>query len=175
MMNTIEAIARRVSVRAYKPEQISEEALESIRKAGMAAPVGSGAYDSLHITVVQDWDLLNTISNAVSEMVSKMFGRKVDKNFGAPTMIIVSAKPGMMPGIEYANAACVLENMLIAATSMGIDNIIWGGGSAVVAQSEELMKQLGIPEGFKPALCASFGYAVSEEPAKQHQISVNRI
>ena len=72
-------------------------------------------------------------------------------------------------------AACVLENMLIAATSLGIDNIIHGGGSAVVAQSEELMQKLGIPEGYKPALCASFGYAVEETPAKNHAIAVNRV
>ena len=174
-MNTLEAIAKRYSCRNYKPEQISEAALNEILKAGMAAPVGSAAYDSMHITVIQDRELLNKISDAVSEMVSKMFGRKVDKNFGAPTMIIVSAKPGMMPGMEYANAACVLENMLIAATGMGIDNIIWGGGAAVAAQSEELMKRLSIPEGFKPVLCASFGYAVNDEPAKSHTIAVNRL
>ena len=174
-MNALEAIAKRYSCRSYKPEQISEEALEAILKAGMAAPVGSGAYDSLHITVVQDWDLLNEISDAVTKMVSKIFGRRMDKNFGAPTMIIVSAQPGRIPGMEYANAACVLENMLIAATSLGIDNIIHGGGSAVVAQSEELMQKLGIPEGYKPALCASFGYAVEETPAKNHAIAVNRV
>ena len=174
-MNTLEAIAKRVSVRAYKPEQISDEALDAILKAGTAAPVGSGAYDSLHITVLQDWDLLNEIGNAVTDMVEKLMGRRMDKNFGAPTMIFVSAKPGMMPGIEYANAACVLENMLIAATSMGIDNIVWFGGSAVVAQNEKLMQKLGIPDGFKPTLCASFGYAVNEQPAKVHTISVNRV
>ena len=174
-MNTLEAIAKRVSVRAYKPKQISEEALESILKAGMAAPVGSGAYDSLHITVIQDWKLLNSISDAVTDMVEKLLGKRMDKNFGAPTMVIVSSKPAMMPGIEYANAACVLENMLLAATSMGIDNIIWGGGAAVVAQNEELKKRLNIPEGFRPLLCASFGYATEEVPAKTHEITVNRV
>ena len=175
MMNTLEAIAKRVSVRSYKPEQIGEDALEAILKAGMSAPVGSGAYDSLHITVVQNMTLLNTISDAVTDMVEKLLGKRLDKNFGAPTMIIVSAKPGMMPGIEYANAACVLENMLIAATSLGIDNIMWGGGAAVVAQSASLKEQLGIPDGFKPLLCASFGHAANEEPAKQHTISMNRV
>ena len=38
-----------------------------------------------------------------------------------------------------------------------------------------MMAQLGIPEGLKPLLCASFGYAVKEEPAKEHKISVNRV
>ena len=174
-MNALEAIAQRYSCRSYKPEQIPEEALSEILKAGMAAPVGSAAYDTLHITVIQNWDLLNEISEAVTEMVSKIFGKRMDKNFGAPTMIIVSSKPGRMPGMEYANAACVLENMLIAATSLGIDNIIHGGGSAVVAQGEELMQKLAIPEGFKPTLCASFGYAAQEEAPKNHTIIVNRV
>lgn len=174
-MNVSEAIAKRYSCRKYKPEQIPEEALDGILKAGMAAPVGSAAYDSLHITVVQDRNLLNAIGDTVTDMVEKLTGKRTDKNFGAPTMVIVSAKPAMMPGMEYANAACVLENMLIAATSMGIDNIIWGGGAAAVARSGELMERLHIPDGFKPALCASFGHAATEEPAKAHTINVNRI
>ena len=173
-MNTLEAIAKRASVRMYKSEQIPENALEKILKAGMSAPVGSGLYDSLHITVIQDWDLLNEISNAVTEMMVKITGKRMDKNFGAPTMVIVSSKPAMMSGLEYANVGCVLENMAIAATSLGIDNIIWGG-SSVVAKEEPIRSKLNIPEGFSPVLCASFGYAVTEEPAKEHHISVNRI
>ena len=174
-MNTLEAIAKRVSVRNYKPEQISEESLQTILKAGMAAPVGSGAYDTLHLTVVQDMGILNEIGDAVTELVAKVLGRRMNKNFGAPTMIVVSARQGHMPGIEMANAATVLENMALAATDLGIDNIIWGGASAVIAQNPGLREKLQIPEGFNPALVASFGYAVEAEPAKQHSITVNRV
>lgn len=72
----MEAIAKRVSVRAYKPEQIPEDALQAILKAGMAAPVGSGAYDTLHLTVIQDMALLNEIGEAVNELVFKVLGKK---------------------------------------------------------------------------------------------------
>ena len=170
-MNTLEAIAKRVSVRSYKSEQISEEALEKILKAGMAAPVGRGRYDNLHITVVQNRELLDKIGNGFSELFSKMFNQKVDKNFGAPTMIFVSEKDGM----DNANAACVLENMIIAATSMEIDNILWAGGCMVVKQDDELRNALGIPEEYIPSLCASFGYAKEPEEAKVHTITVNRV
>ena len=174
-MNTLEAIAMRTSIRAYKPKQISEENLKAILDAGMSAPVASGAYDSVHLTVIQDAALLNEIGEAVNEMVFKVLGRRMNKNFGAPTMIIVSAAKGHIPGIEYANAGCILENMAIAATDMGIDNIIWGGAPATIAQSPELMSKLHIPEGYTPVLCASFGFAVQQEPAKGHTITVNRI
>ena len=37
-MNTLEAIAKRKSTRSYKAEQISEDALATIIKAGCSAP-----------------------------------------------------------------------------------------------------------------------------------------
>lgn len=174
-MNTLEAIAKRVSVRSFKPDQISEEALQNILKAGMAAPVGSNDYGSLHLTVIQDMKILNEIGESVNEMIFKLLGKRMNKDFGAPTIIIVSSKPGRMPGIEMANAGTVLENMAIAATDMGIDNIIWGGASAAIAQNPSLRSRLMIPEGYNPTLAASFGYAACPQEAREHSISVNRV
>ena len=174
-MNAIESITVRKSTRSYKSKQININDLERILQTGMAAPVGSGAYDTLHLTVVQNQDLFSKINVAVTDMIFKMLGKKMDKNFGAPTMIFVSSKSAMMPGLEYANAACVLENMAIAATSLGIDNIIWGGAAAAVAQNDELLKAMKIPDGYKPVLCISLGYAKETESPKKHEISVNKI
>ena len=115
-MNTLEAIKKRVSCRAYKPEQISEEALNEILKAGMSAPVASAMYDSMHITVVQNEEVLKQIVDLSSEFLSNFTGQNAD-----------------------------------------------------------MMAQLGIPVGLKPLLCASFGYAVKDEPAKEHRITVNRV
>ncbi len=174
-MNAIESIKKRKSTRSYNSKQINNSNLEMILQAGMAAPVGSNAYDSLHITVVQNQEIFNKINVAVTEMIYKILGKKMDKNFGAPTMIFVSSKPAMMPSLEYANAACVLENMAIAATSLGIDNIIWGGAAAAVAQDADLQKALEIPEGYKPVLCISLGYAKEDEAPKKHVINVNKV
>ena len=174
-MESLEAIAKRTSSRKFKEIQISEDNLQTILKAGMSAPVGSGAYDSLHILIVQNQNVFSKINAAVTELIFKMTGKKMDKNFGAPTMIFVSSKPAMMPGLEYANTACVLENMAIAATSLGIDNIIWGGAAAAVEQNAELQKILEIPEGYKPILCISLGYASENEIPKKHEIAVNKI
>ena len=174
-MEALEAIAKRTSTRKFKETQIPEENLQAILKAGMAAPVGSGAYNSLHITVVQNQSVFSKINAAVTELIFKMMGKKMDKNFGAPTMIFVSSKPAMMPGLEYANTACVLENMAIAATSLGIDNIIWGGAASAVEQNAELRKILEIPEGYKPILCISLGYSSKDEAPKKHEIAVNKV
>ena len=65
--------------------------------------------------------------------------------------------------------------MALAATDLGIDNIIWAGAAGAVAQNAELGKKVGIPVGFKPVLCASFGYAANPTEAREHTISVNRV
>ena len=172
-MNTLDAIARRKSVRSYKPDPVPEDALEAILRAGMAAPVAMGAYDSLCLTVIQDPELLNEIGNAATEMASQKLGRPVNKNFGAPVMIVVSSRKSMIPGLEYANAAAVLENMAIAATDLGLGSVVWGGAAAVLAQDPRLLGQLGLPEAFAPVLAISLGCADSETPVQEHRIPVN--
>ena len=79
----------------------------------------------------------------------------------------------MMPGIEYANAACVLENMVLAAADQKIDSIIWGGAAVAIKQSTTLKELLHIPAGYEPVLCASFGYATEYEAPKEHTIAIN--
>ncbi len=174
-METLKAISSRKSVRKYRQEQVDDEKLDAIIAAGISAPVASGKYDSLHITVVQDKALLGRINDAVSAFLFKLMGTKIDMDFGAPAIVFVSSTPAMHPGLEYANVACVLENMTIAATSLDVDSIIWGSAPEAVAQSKELCAALGIPKGFKPLLCISLGYAAAPEEPKKHSIAMNRI
>ena len=63
-MNTLEAIARRKSTRAYKDQRISKEALEDILKAASASPVAMAKYDSLHLTVVESEEMIKKINEA---------------------------------------------------------------------------------------------------------------
>jgi len=174
-METLEAISRRKSVRSYKHEQIPEETLDTIVKAGFKAPVASGKYDSLHITIVQSPEVLKKISTITSDIVYQTMHIKKNWDFGAQTLILVSSAPSAIAGIEYANAACVLENMVLAATDQKIDSIIWGGAAIAVKQDIALRSLLHIPEKFEPLLCASFGYASELTAPKEHTISINRV
>ncbi len=174
-METLEAITRRYSCRKFNSESISEENLQKILKAGMAAPIGMGAYDTLRITVIEDKNFLNEIGNAVSTMVEKVLGRKMNKNFGEAALVLVSSKIGNVPGIELTNAGCALENMVIAATSLGINSIIHAGASMLFSKNPEMLAKLKLPNGFTPVLAASFGYAQVKEEPKKHSIIVDRL
>ena len=173
-MQTLVAIAKRKSTRSYKPERISEEALQTILKAGCAAPVAMGNYASLHFTVVENPVLLEKINEAATEALLKL-GVQKNADYGAKTLILVSSTPVHRPGTDHANAGIVIENMVLAATSLGIDSVILGAAPAAVAQDRELLKALEIPDGFVPLLGAFFGYGTEATPPKEHTITVNRV
>jgi len=164
-METMKAIAKRKSTRAFSPErQITKADLDTILAAGCAAPVGMADYASLHLTVIQDRESLMAINKAVQDA----FKMDRDVLYGAPTLVFVCASEQQKaPNIKYANAACVVENMLLAATDAGIDSVYLWGAANVVAGNPELCKQFGIPEGFKPVSSAALGYASEGNPTEK--------
>lgn len=174
-MNTLEAIAKRRSTRSFKAEQISEEALTAILRAGCSAPIALAKYDSLHVTVVQDENIIEQIFDQAQEAVFAAIGVRRNLNYGAKTLIVVSSLPPHREGIDYANGAIVIENMVLAATDLGIDSCIMGAPIAALAGNAALSEMVGIPEGFTPVLGAVFGYATDDAPAKEHAITVNKI
>ncbi len=159
-MQTLDAIARRKSTRDFDPNKaVSEDIVDMIVRAGCQAPIGGGQRESLHLTVCSNRDIIDEINESTAAAM------KMDKRdffYGAPVVVIVSAAPKQMaPGIEYANAACVIENMLIAATDAGLGNIYLWGGVQALARNTELCAKMGIPEGFKPVSAAAIGYSLS--------------
>lgn len=174
-MNTLEAIAKRKSTRSYRAEQIGEEALAVIIKAGCAAPIALAKYDSLHITVVQDEEKIEQIFDQAQKAVFAAIGERRNLNYGAKTLIVVSSLPSHRVGMDYANGGIVIENMVLAATDLGIDSCIMGAPIAALAENAELSTSVGIPDGFTPVLGAVFGYATENLPAKEHTITVNRV
>ena len=175
-MNTLEAISKRKSTRSYTAVPVPEEALNAVLQAGFAAPVAMARYDSLHITVIQSEEIIRRINDMTAEMFVRRMGVKKNTDFGARTLLLVStATEGLPPEMAYANVGIVVENMVLAATDLGLDTVILGGAPRMIAEDEGFMKELGIPEGFKPVLGACLGYATADEPAKEHSIAVNRV
>ena len=170
-METLEAIAKRKSTRDFDPDKpVSDELVETVVKAGCQAPVGGGDRKSLHLTVCRNSEILDEINTSTA---AAMKMEKRDFFYGAPVVVIVSASDEQMaPGIERANAACVIENMLIAATDAGLDNIYLWGGVQALAKNAAMCTKMGIPEGFKPVSAAALGYSKSGS-AETRELSVS--
>lgn len=155
-MELMKVIAMRKSTRSYKSEQISDESLNTIINAGCAAPVGIGAYDMVHLTVVQNSDLLDRIIKTYANINGNP---KANPLYGAPALVVVSGKPhDKFPHAEIANAACIIENMALAATDIGIGSVYLWGILRAFSADKELLKALNLPEGFIPASGIALGH-----------------
>lgn len=173
-METMKTIAMRKSTRSYEPEQISDNSLNQILNAGYSAPVGVGDYGSIYLTVIQNAAFLDKITKATT----KLFGNiKVKPFYGAPTVIIVSGKPTKrFPHIELADAACIIENMALAATDLGLGSVYLLGFLNVFSSDNSLLKELNLPEGFAPVSAIAIGHPtepITEERKFKQTIKVN--
>jgi nitroreductase len=160
-METLKTLFTRQSVRSYLSNQISKEELDTLLKAALAAPTGRGKFGDIHLTVVQNEELLGKIT----AYVAKVAGDPAMKPFyGAPTVIIVSCIPN--GNIHYANAACMVENMAIAATDLGLGSVYLWGFLTAVNQNPDLVRELRLPEGFVPTSALAVGHPFSPLPER---------
>lgn len=155
-MNTFEVIATRRSTRKYLPAQVEKEKIELLLKSAYAAPVGHNSYKDLHITVIQNQNLLKK----TAEYCGKAFGNeKYNPFYNAPTLIIVSAKPKEDGQLVYiADVGCVMENMQLAATELGLGCVYLWAMLNRIPQYPELIEALNLPNGFKAISALAVGY-----------------
>jgi nitroreductase len=112
----INALCERRSVRGYKNEQISDEQLEQILKAGTYAPSGRGRQPSI-IIAVQNKEIIK----ALSEKNAQIMGTPDrDPFYGAPTVLIVLADKSIPTHFE--DGCLVMGNLMNAAYAVGVDS-----------------------------------------------------
>lgn len=173
-MNTLDTIATRKSTRKYLAQQVEKEKLDIILQAAYAAPVGHSAYKDLHIAVIQDQDLLNK----TAAFCGKAFGNeKYNPFYNAPTLIIVSAKPKDDGQLVYiADVGCVMENMQLAVTELGLGCVYLWAMLNRIPQYDELISALKLPDGFKAISALALGYPeIPLEKRKIQDIPANKI
>ena len=167
-MNTLDAIKARRSVRGFTQQQISNEDLEAILYAGGQAAVGGADFKSLKLYVVQDPELLQAIDEASAK-------RRPGSHplYGAPTLVVLASKESILPSIDFTNAGCIIENMMVAATDLGVDSIYLWMAMYGINEDPDLVKRLGFPEGFTCVGTMALGYAAKEFP--KHRADEQRI
>ncbi len=156
-MNTLDTLATRRSTRKFMPsQQVEMEKIATILKAAYASPVGHSEYKGLHISVIQNATLLQELA----AYCGKAFGNeKYNPFYNAPTLIIVSAKPEEDGQLVYiANVGCVMENMQLAATELGLGCVFLWAMLNRIPQSPDFLEALSLPESFKAISALALGY-----------------
>lgn len=166
----------RRSTRKYVPGQIGAKDLKKILEAAQTAPLAAGDDRTTHITVVQDELLVQEIRQACM-LVSPKTGKQVDPFYGASTILFLSAADLSEDHIEYCNVACVIENMILQATALGLGSTYIWGCLRKLRQHMEVIEKLNLPEGFEILSALAIGYP--EQPLtyreKREKIGVDYI
>lgn len=167
MNETIQTILSRRCYRSFKPEQLKQEELDMIMECGLNAPSALNS-QGWHFTVIQKQDVIRWMnSEIIKELPQSAKDRMTARNGGnedfsvfynAPTVVFVSgvAEDHYSP----MNCSFATENMCLAAESLNIGSCIIGLAAFLFStpKGEEYIKELGIPDGYKPLYAVVFGY-----------------
>ena len=167
----LDLIKKRKSVRSYTGENISKEELDIILTAADASPVGMKQYETLHLTIITNKELLSKIEKLTSLKFNKP---DMHPLYNAPTFILISSKKfmPMMENVMYSNAAIMAHNIALAATELNIGSCYIWGATASISESEEILSQLNLPESFIP--CCGIILGKTNEQYEEKEIP-NRI
>lgn len=159
MNEALEKILERRSIRAYKPEQITDSELDCVIRAGLAAPSAMNRQPTV-LLAIQDKDTITRLSR-LNALV--MGAEGVDPFYGAPTVIVVLADRNIATHVE--DGALVLGNLMNAASALGLGSC-WINRAKEVFDTDEgkaLLKKWGIEGDYIGIGNCILGYP-DEEP-----------
>ena len=151
----ISALVQRRSVRAYRPEQITDDELRTVLEAGTWAPTGMGRQDPW-IVAVQNPELLKKLSR----MNAAFLGVDSDPFYGAPTYVLVFGSDPAVWKNSVPDGSLVLGNMMNAAHAIGLGSC-WINRERemfATAEGKALMQEFGLPEGLIGIGALALGY-----------------
>lgn len=155
-MNVLEAIAARHSVRDYADAPVAREAIERLLHAAAQAPT---AMNTQHwaFGVIQGGEKLADIGErARLALLAELDGRGVTGGFrerlekpdmalfhGATALIVIYGPAG--DDFAAINCALAAENLMLAATELGLGTC-WIGMASALLNDPEFKRELGVPE-----------------------------
>jgi len=157
-METLKAIMNRRSIRKFSDEEVSNEQLDIIMKAAMAAP---SACDR------RAWEYYIVKNDEVKENIKKgvTFGK-----FKSPIIIVVCLKenktlPLVMHDTNYCDLSASIENILLAVTDLGL-GAVWCAIYPNPHNAKVVRKALSAPITHTPFSAIFIGHPASDEDGK---------
>jgi len=148
-MELLDAIHTRRSIRKYLDKPVPAEMLETIVRAGMAAP-SAGNQQPWHFIVITDLAKREAIPafHPYSKMVVQ-----------APAAILVCGDPAgkKWPAFWDQDCSAATQNMLLAARELGLGSV-WVGIHPEKDRIEGCRRLFGIPEHIIPFALIPIGW-----------------
>ena len=154
-METLKAIHERHSIRKFKDEQISNEQLETILKAAMAAPSAKD-HRPWEFYVIKNKELQGKVKEGIT------FGK-----YDAPILLIVAindkkALPSIMHDTSYCDINAAIENILLAVTDLGL-GAVWCAIYPNPMNASRIQKTLELDEDIHPFSAIFIGHPSEDD------------
>ena len=182
IMDILELIKTRHSIRKYQDKQITREELEKVITAGLYAPNAGGRQGSI-IIGIHDKNLTELIGklNVAKFDRSALLGSYVsseqpsiidDPNiksgfYGAPSVCVIFGPEDFLYSVP--DSFCCAENMILEAHSLGLASCIIARGEETFDNPEgrKLLADWEIPEGYVARCFVLLGYLDGAEPSSK--------
>jgi nitroreductase len=169
IMDTLEAIRTRRSIRAYENKPVPADLVEQVIAAAMMAPSARNG-QPWRFVIIDDRDLLNEIPefHPYAKMVPS-----------AALALLVCGDTTLerSPGYWPIDCAAATENLLLAAHALGL-GAVWLGVYPRTPRMDGFRRMLRLPETVIPHTLIPLGYPaeqpVSEDRFRQDRIHHNR-
>ncbi len=178
-MALMDIIKSRHSIRKYTDEQISRVALEKILEAGNFAPNAGGGQRSMMVAIhdkrlaehlgkmnMAHFDRSHLAGGYVSKEQPSVIDDSTIKNgfYGAPTVVCVFSQDNFL--FKTADAFCMMENMILQATELGIASCIISRGYETFDSDEgrRLITEWEVPDGYACQGFVILGHIDGEQP-----------
>jgi nitroreductase len=166
--SALDVIMSRTSIRSFTGDPVPQDQLETILKAGMAAPTAMNG-QPWRFVVVTDKEKIATVFGAgprsgmftTAGAVIVVCGQttSMGRPFGQP-----DAPEQEMPNMFwFEDCSAAAENILLAAHALGL-GAVWTAGYPAEERIAPVAAALGLPENVKPLCIIPVGFP-AEDPA----------
>ncbi len=152
---TLESIFNRKSVRTYEDRPVEKEKLDTLVRAGMAAP-SSRDRRPWEFIIVTDRDKLNTLAQGLP------FAKMLTNTHQA---IIVCGDTIKSDNSWFLDCSAAAQNILIAAESMGL-GATWTAAFPYHDRIQIVRETLNLPDHIIPLNVIPIGYPAGDEKPK---------
>jgi len=175
MNETLKNIYKRYTCRDFKSTPLTEEQVESLVKAALAAPSAMNL-QPWHVIMVTDKAFVDELDAEGMRILAdaedksgyeRMMSRGGKLFYNAPCLAVV-----LSDGSSWGTLDCgiLCQNVTLAAESMGLGTCIVGMAGIPIngPKGDEYKKRLGFPEGHEFAIGVLVGEIISGKEPHEH-------
>ncbi|NLO35344.1 MAG: hypothetical protein GX112_03185 [Clostridiaceae bacterium] len=185
MNTTLQAISNRRSIRSFAAAPLKQEEIDALIVAALASPTAMNR-QLWEFRFITSQSLIEAMNEAAlshfrsigdQAALDRIAARHASIFYGAPLLVVIAipADAGRYAAID---AGIAVENLAIAAQSLGLGSCIIGMASASFtgARGKAILEQMDWPEGYEFAISIAIGHpAMSKEAHERHPEKVRQL